>query len=107
MFRKESDMSDMAVQKDEHGNVLTDFDFEKKDTNMMMAYIGFGIVAIFLGGLAGLLQIMQRSGWITLPNWLTYYELLTAHGVLLGLVFTTSFIMGYMSDVIKRHLVDV
>jgi len=97
-------MSDMAVQKDEHGNVLTDFDFEKKDTNMMMAYIWFGIVAIFLGGLAGLLQIMQRSGWITLPNWLTYYQLLTAHGVLLVLVFTTFFIMGYLFSGITRTL---
>lgn len=97
-------MSDIAVEKDEHGNVLTDFDFEKKDANMMMAYIWFGIIAIFLGGLAGLLQIMQRSGWITLPNWLTYYQLLTAHGVLLVLVFTTFFIMGYLFSGITRTL---
>lgn len=97
-------MSETAIENDEHGNILTDFDFEKKDTNMMMAYIWFGIVAIFLGGLAGLLQIMQRSGWITLPNWLTYYQLLTAHGVLLVLVFTTFFIMGYMFSGITRTL---
>lgn len=97
-------MSDMAIEKDEHGNVLTDFDFEKKDSNMMMAYIWFAIIAIFLGGVAGLLQIMQRSGWITLPNWLTYYQLLTAHGVLLVLVFTTFFIMGYLFSGMARTL---
>jgi len=97
-------MSDMAVEKDEHGNILTDFEFEKEDKNLMMAYIWFAIIAIFLGGLAGLLQIMQRSGWITLPNWLTYYQLLTAHGVLLVLVFTTFFIMGYLFSGMARTL---
>lgn len=97
-------MSDMAIEKDEHGNILTNVDFEQKDANMIMAYIWFGIVAIFLGGLAGLLQIMQRSGWITLPNWLTYYQLLTAHGVLLALVFTTFFIIGYLFSGMVRTL---
>lgn len=97
-------MSDITAEKDEHGNVLTDFDFDKKDKNMMMSYIWFSIIAIFLGGLAGLLQIMQRSGWITLPGWLTYYQLLTAHGVLLVLVFTTFFIMGYLFSGITRTL---
>lgn len=68
---------------------LTDFTFNKKDSNLIMANILFAFVAVFLGGLAGFLQLSQRSGWITLPEWLTYYQLLTAHGVLLALVFTT------------------
>lgn len=97
-------MSDMTLDKDEHGNVLTDFDFEQKDANLIMSYIIFSIIAIFLGGLAGLLQMMQRSGWITLPNWLTYYQLLTAHGVLLALVFTTFFIIGYLFSGVTRTL---
>ncbi|MBO1003005.1 cbb3-type cytochrome c oxidase subunit I [Pseudogracilibacillus auburnensis] len=97
-------MSDITLDKDEHGNVLTDFDFEQKDANLIMSYIIFSIIAIFLGGLAGLLQMMQRSGWITLPNWLTYYQLLTAHGVLLALVFTTFFIIGYLFSGVTRTL---
>ena len=97
-------MSDVAVERDEHGNILTDFEFERADKNLMLAYIGFGFVAVFLGGLAGLLQLMQRSGWITLPDWLTYYQLLTAHGVLLVLVFTTFFIMGYLFSGMARTL---
>lgn len=93
-----------AVERDEHGNILTDFDFANEDKNLMLAYISFGFIAVFLGGLAGLLQLMQRSGWITLPNWLTYYQLLTAHGVLLVLVFTTFFIMGYLFSGMARTL---
>jgi len=96
--------SDTLVERDEHGNVLTDFNFEKEDRNLIMTHIGFAIVAIFLGGLAGLLQLMQRSGWISLPSWLTYYQLLTAHGVLLVLVFTTFFIMGYLFSGMARTL---
>ncbi len=96
--------SEALVEKDEHGNILTDFEFEREDRNLVMAYIGFSIVAIFLGATAGLLQLMQRSGWITLPNWLTYYQLLTAHGVLLVLVFTTFFIVGYFFSGITRTL---
>lgn len=93
-----------TVERDEHGNVLTHFEFEEKDKKLIMVYIGFSVIAIFLGGLAGLIQIMQRSGWITLPNWLTYYQLLTAHGVLLVLVFTTFFIMGYLFSGMIRTL---
>ncbi|EIJ82924.1 cytochrome c oxidase subunit I [Bacillus methanolicus MGA3] len=47
---------------------------------------------------------MHRSGWIQLPNWLSYYQLLTAHGVLLALVFTTFFIIGYLYSGVARTL---
>ncbi len=96
--------SEALVEKDEHGNILTDFEFKREDRNLIIAYIGFSIIAIFLGATAGILQMMQRSGWITLPNWLTYYQLLTAHGVLLVLVFTTFFIFGYFFSGITRTL---
>lgn len=76
--------------------------FAEKDSNLVKAYLYFSFFAVFLGGLAGLLQLSQRAGWITLPGWLTYYQLLTAHGVLLALVFTTFFIVGYLfSGMIK------
>lgn len=92
------------IERDEHGNVLTDFDFEQEDRNIIMAFIGLSIVAILLGVIAGVLQLMQRSGWITLPGWMTYYQLLTAHGVLLALVFTTFFIMGFLYSGVTRTL---
>lgn len=85
-------------------DALTDFTFNKKDANLIMANIIFALIAVLLGGLAGFLQLSQRSGWITLPDWLTYYQLLTAHGVLLALVFTTFFIVGFLFSGMIRTL---
>ncbi|EIJ78256.1 cytochrome c oxidase subunit I [Bacillus methanolicus PB1] len=93
-----------AAETGERNNAFTNFRFEKKDSNLILAHIGFSFFAVFLGALAGLLQVMQRSGWIQLPNWLTYYQLLTAHGVLLALVFTTFFIVGYLYSGVARTL---
>src|SRR5699024_467645 len=44
----------------------------------------------------GLLQTLERSGKFTLPAGISYYQILTVHGVVLGLVLTTFFIMGFM-----------
>jgi cytochrome c oxidase subunit I len=96
--------NDTIAETAGRNNAFTDFRFEKKDSNLILAHIGFSFFAVFLGALAGLLQVMQRSGWIQLPNWLTYYQLLTAHGVLLALVFTTFFIVGYLYSGVARTL---
>jgi cytochrome c oxidase subunit I len=96
--------NDTVAETGGRNNAFTDFRFEKKDSNLILAHIGFSFFAVFLGALAGLLQVMQRSGWIQLPNWLTYYQLLTVHGVLLALVFTTFFIIGYLYSGVARTL---
>jgi cytochrome c oxidase subunit 1 len=57
---------------------------------VLTAFLFFGV-----GALAGLLQGLVRGGVITLPEWINYYQILTAHGVLMGLVFTTFFIVGF------------
>lgn len=85
-------------------STFTNFTFEEKDSRLIKVYLYFSFIAVFLGGLAGLLQLSQRAGWITLPNWLTYYQILTAHGVLLALVFTTFFIVGYFFSGMIRTL---
>lgn len=69
--------------------------FDKKDGKLVLAHILFAFAAIFLGGVAGLLQTLVRGG-STLPGGIGYYQLLTAHGVLMGLVFTTFFIIGFL-----------
>ncbi|RNB83471.1 b(o/a)3-type cytochrome-c oxidase subunit 1 [Brevibacillus panacihumi] len=56
-----------------------------------VAYIAFGVAAI-----AGMLQGMVRGGIIELPSWMNYYQILTAHGVLMALIFTTFFIIGFL-----------
>jgi cytochrome c oxidase subunit I len=60
-------------------------------TNIIFAYIAF-----LIGTFCGLLQVFIRNDALTLPPWLDYYQVLTAHGVLLALIFTTYFIFGFL-----------
>ncbi|MFC7783599.1 b(o/a)3-type cytochrome-c oxidase subunit 1 [Rossellomorea sp. GCM10028870] len=75
---------------------------EKKDATLAMAHIYVGFIALALGGLAGLLQALVRSGKFILPAGIGYYQVLTVHGVLLGLVLTTFFILGFQHAAISR-----
>ena len=59
----------------------------------------FGLIALAVGGLIGLLQAVERIdvnlyGSVGLQN---YYQGLTLHGVLLALVFTFTFSNGFLS----------
>lgn len=80
------------------------FAFDKKDANLILAHLIFSFIALFLGALAGLLQGLVRAGYIVLPPMLDYYQLLTAHGVLLALVFTTFFIIGFLYSGVAKTL---
>ncbi|ATY84160.1 cytochrome C [Kyrpidia spormannii] len=64
---------------------------------VLVAFLSFGVAAI-----AGLLQGLDRGGVITLPKWLNYYQILTAHGVYMGLLFTTYFIIGFFFSGVAR-----
>lgn len=75
---------------------------DKRDATLAMAHIYVGFIALALGGLAGLLQVLVRSGKFTLPAGIGYYQVLTVHGVLLGLVLTTFFILGFQHAAISR-----
>ncbi|WP_078546212.1 b(o/a)3-type cytochrome-c oxidase subunit 1 [Litchfieldia alkalitelluris] len=68
----------------------------KMDGKLAMAHIYVAFIALLLGGTAGLLQTLVRSGKFILPAGIGYYQLLTVHGVLLGLVLTTFFIIGFL-----------
>src|SRR5690625_4162348 len=67
-----------------------------QDARLVMAHMYVAFVALFVGASMGLLQVLERSGKFTLPSWLSYYQILTVHGVILGLVLTTFFILGFM-----------
>ncbi|WP_102346517.1 b(o/a)3-type cytochrome-c oxidase subunit 1 [Bacillus sp. Marseille-P3661] len=69
---------------------------DKKDAKLSMAHLYVAFIALLLGALAGLLQTLVRSGKFTLPAGIDYYQVLTVHGVLLGLVLTTFFIIGFI-----------
>lgn len=66
-----------------------------KDAKLSLTYLSVAFIALFIGGFLGLFQGLERAGLLQLPPWLNYYQVLTAHGVLLILVFTALFLVGY------------
>ncbi|RFU65494.1 b(o/a)3-type cytochrome-c oxidase subunit 1 [Peribacillus glennii] len=75
---------------------------DPRDAKLSMAHFYVAFIALALGGLAGLLQVLVRSGNFQLPAPITYYQVLTVHGVLLGLVLTTFFIIGFQFAAMSR-----
>ncbi|MFG6117684.1 cbb3-type cytochrome c oxidase subunit I [Thalassobacillus sp. B23F22_16] len=66
-----------------------------EDARITKSYLIVAFVAILVGGLLGLLQGMNRAGILELPVWLNYYKVLTAHGLLLVVVLSAFFTIGY------------
>ena len=61
---------------------------------LALAHIYTATLVLGIGALFGMLQGFSRANCITMPPWFDYYRMLTAHGVLMALVFTTFFITG-------------
>jgi cytochrome c oxidase subunit 1 len=78
--------------------------FDRNDGKLVMAHILLAFAALLIGGIAGMLQGMVRGGMVTLPANIGYYELLTAHGVLMALIFTTYFIIGFIYSGVSHTL---
>ncbi|MCZ8532358.1 b(o/a)3-type cytochrome-c oxidase subunit 1 [Psychrobacillus psychrodurans] len=75
---------------------------DRRDGKLALAHIYVAFIALFIGGLCGLLQVLVRSGKFTLPWGIGYYQVLTVHGVLLGLILTTYFILGFQIAAMSR-----
>ena len=75
---------------------------DRRDAKLALAHVYVAFIALLLGGLAGLLQVFVRSGQFTLPAGIGYYQVLTVHGVLLGLILTTFFIFGFQIASVSR-----
>lgn len=75
-----------------------------RDRNLALWNIGVAYIAFLIGTLCGLLQVFIRNDALTLPSWLDYYQILTAHGVLLALIFTTFFIFGFFITGMSKSL---
>ncbi len=65
---------------------------DRRDAKLALAHLFVAFTALALGGFAGLLQTAGIS----------YYTILTTHGVLLGLVLTTFFIIGFQFAAVSR-----
>ncbi|WP_071395540.1 b(o/a)3-type cytochrome-c oxidase subunit 1 [Bacillus tuaregi] len=75
---------------------------DRRDGKLAMAHFYVAFTALAIGGLAGLLQVLVRTGKLELPAPITYYQILTVHGVVLGLVLTTFFILGFQLAATSR-----
>ncbi|MGG0716771.1 b(o/a)3-type cytochrome-c oxidase subunit 1 [Robertmurraya massiliosenegalensis] len=75
---------------------------DRRDAKLVMAHFYVAFIALLVGGLAGLLQVLVRSGKFQLPAGIGYYQILTVHGVVLGLVLTTFFIMGFQLAAVSK-----
>ncbi|MCT6922681.1 b(o/a)3-type cytochrome-c oxidase subunit 1 [Metasolibacillus sp.] len=75
---------------------------DARDAKLAMANMYVAFIALLVGGLAGLLQVLVRSGQFKLPWGIGYYQVLTVHGILLGLILTTYFIMGFQIAAVSR-----
>ncbi|WP_096190123.1 cbb3-type cytochrome c oxidase subunit I [Evansella halocellulosilytica] len=71
------------------------FGINLEDARLTKIYISVAFIALLLGGVLGLLQGLNRAGMLELPSWLNYYQVLTAHGLLLVVVLTAFFAIGY------------
>ncbi|WP_318617938.1 b(o/a)3-type cytochrome-c oxidase subunit 1 [Sporosarcina sp. YIM B06819] len=74
----------------------------KKDSKLYMSFMYVTYISLLVGGLMGLLQTLVRSGKYTLPFNIDYYTILTVHGVILGLVLTTFFIIGFQFSLMGK-----
>lgn len=77
---------------------------DKRDGKLALAHMYVAFIALLLGGLAGLLQTLVRSGEFTLPAGIKigYYQILTVHGILLALILTTFFILGFQIAAVSK-----
>lgn len=66
-----------------------------EDARITKSYLSVAFIALLLGGTLGLLQGLNRAGLLELPTWLNYYQVLTAHGILLVVVLSAFFTIGY------------
>src|SRR5690625_305242 len=67
-----------------------------KDAKLTLSFFTVSFIALLVGGSLGLLQVLERAGAISMPAWFDYYQTLTTHGILLILVFTGTFLVGYV-----------
>ncbi|MDQ0158268.1 cbb3-type cytochrome c oxidase subunit I [Alkalibacillus salilacus] len=77
---------------------------QRKDATLAKAYMIVSFVSLLLGALLGLVQGLNRAGLFELPYWFNYYQVLTSHGLLLVLIFTSFFMIGYFYAGISNTL---
>ncbi|MFB6098076.1 MAG: b(o/a)3-type cytochrome-c oxidase subunit 1 [Salinibacter sp.] len=84
---------------------MTFVDHYPKAARITKACFAVAFVALGIGGFFGLIQALHRTGVFRgFVSSVQYYDILTGHGVLLALVFTTFFIAGLYQWGVARSL---
>ena len=73
-----------------------------RENRLALAYVYTATGAIVIGAIFGVLQGFSRANFFVAPSWFDYYRMLTAHGVLMAIVFTTFFICGLSLFMVYR-----
>lgn len=76
----------------------------ENENRVIIAHVYTATAAIVVGAVFGALQGLSRGAAFTAPPWFDYYRILTMHGVLMALVFTTFFITGLSLFVTYRSI---
>ncbi|HLY03561.1 MAG TPA: cbb3-type cytochrome c oxidase subunit I [Candidatus Cybelea sp.] len=76
----------------------------RNENRVVIAHIYAATAAIALGAVFGVFQGLARTSAFGAPAWFDYYRILTMHGVLMALVFTTFFITGLSLFVTYRSI---
>lgn len=74
------------------------------ENRVVIAHVYTATAAIVVGAIFGALQGMSRAQAFNAPSWFDYYRVLTMHGVLMALVFTTFYITGLSLFVTYRSI---
>jgi cytochrome c oxidase subunit I len=75
-----------------------------RENRVIIAHVYTSTAAIALGAVFGVFQGFARTSVFGAPSWFDYYRILTMHGVLMALVFTTFFITGLALFVTYRAI---
>jgi len=78
---------------------------------IVRATLASAFLALLIGGLMGPIQALHRTGYVQIFDNSTYYTMLTVHGVMLAIVFTIFFLVGFfqwaVTDSLDRPSEDI
>jgi cytochrome c oxidase subunit 1 len=83
---------------------MHEYDHVRAENRVIVAHVYTATAAIALGAIFGVFQGFARTSVFSAPAWFDYYRILTLHGVLMALVFTTFFITGLSLFVTYRSI---
>ncbi|MDR6999082.1 cbb3-type cytochrome c oxidase subunit I [Neobacillus niacini] len=100
----ETGIPQKGILKTNNGKVNQVLGISLEDARLTKTYIFVAFAALLLGGILGLVQGLNRAGLLELPSWVNYYQVLTAHGLLLVVVLTAFFTIGYFYAALSHNL---